>query len=305
MANSNENDTLVALFAPVLDNLEVERRAIVNRNYNIIAVLGGIVISCVFISINLEDPVAAISSAVLSVILYFLLADKGVGEWTYKYKKDVVGAIVKSFFGEEGIYENFNGHTETQFIDTQLFSTVPDRYHSEDLIKGKVDKTAISFSEVHGEYKTSNSKGQTSWHTIFRGILFTADFNKHFNGRTIIKQNGFWNFVSFGNIKMENPQFNDEFTVYADDSIEARYILSPALMEKILLLNRNWGGSLAFSFIGSNLTIAIPMDKDFFEVSVWSKIDAQNQWRKDWQIIADLVSIVHDLDLNTRIWTKE
>jgi Protein of unknown function (DUF3137) len=305
MANSYENNALIALFAPVLDNLEAERRAIVNRNYNIIAVLGGIVFSCIFISIYMENPAVLISSAVLSVMLYFVLADKGVGEWTYKYKKDVVGAIVKSFFGEEGIYENFNGHTETQFIDTQLFSTEPDRYHSEDLIRGKVDKTAISFSEVHGEYKTSNSKGQTSWHTIFRGILFTADFNKHFNGRTIVKQNGFWNFVSFGNIKLENSQFNDEFTVYADDSIEARYILSPTLMEKILLLNRNWGGSLAFSFIGSNLTIAIPMDKNFFEVSVWSKIDTQNQWRKDWQIIADLVSIVSDLDLNTRIWTKE
>ncbi len=43
----------------------------------------------------------------------------------------------------------------------------------------------------------------------------------------------------------------------------------------------------------------------FFEISVWSKIDVKNQWVKDWTIVSDLIKIVSDLDLNTRIWTKE
>lgn len=47
------------------------------------------------------------------------------------------------------------------------------------------------------------------------------------------------------------------------------------------------------------------MNVDFFEMSIWSRVDVQGKWHKDWQIIADLVSVVHDLDLNTRIWSKE
>jgi Protein of unknown function (DUF3137) len=305
MIDLNLKLSLQAQLAPILEQLEKERQLIVTRNYNIIGTLSGIVIGSIFIAIYMENPIILISSIVLNVAIYFMLADKGVEKWAVKYKQDVIGSIVKRFFGENGFYEPFNGHNESEFIESELFSTTPDRYHAEDLIKGKADKTSISFSEVHAEYKTTNSKGQTSWHTIFRGILFTADFNKHFKGRTIAKQKGFWNFISFGNIELENPEFRKEFVVYADDSIEARYILSPALMEKMLQLNRNWGGSLGFSFIGSQLTIAIPMDTNFFEISHWTKIDLDNKWLNDWQIIADLTNIVHDLDLNTRIWTKE
>lgn len=305
MSNPTEHGALQAQFAPILDELEAERLLIVNRNYNIIGTLGGLLFSSIFIAIYMENPVVLITSVILCIVIYFMLADKGAAKWAAKYKEDVIGTIVHLFFGEQGVYQASNGHSESEFIGTELFNSKPDRYHSEDLIKGKVDKTAICFSEVHAEYKTTSSKGQTSWHTIFRGMLFTADFNKHFNGRTIVKEKGFWDFIAFGNIELENPQFNKQFGVYADDSIEARYILSPVLMEKLLALNQNWGGSLGFSFIGSHLTIAIPMDTNFFEVSVWSKINPDSKWLNDWQIIADLVSVVHDLDLNTRIWTKE
>ncbi len=49
--------------------------------------------------------------------------------------------------------------------------------------------TAVEFSQVHAQYKTESSRtdsdGHTEtdehWHTIFKGIFFIADFNKHFN----------------------------------------------------------------------------------------------------------------------------
>ena len=305
MENYSEDPSLQALFAPVLEALEAERLLIVNRNYTLMAISAGIVFGGALLALDLQIVPFLIGGAILGLATYFIFADKGADEWAAKYKHNVINAIVKSFFAEQGSYKPENGHSEAEFMQTELFDTQPDRYHAEDLIHGKVDKTAICFSEVHAEYKTSNSKGQTSWHTIFEGILFTADFNKHFNGRTLVKQKGFWDFVSYSNIELENLEFRQEFGVYADDPIEARYILSPALMEKILQLNKNWGGSLGFSFVGSQLTMAIPMAVDFFEISVWSKIDSQRTWQKDWHIIADMVSMVHDLDLNTRIWTKE
>ncbi len=305
MENLGVEPALQALFAPVLTSLEAERRLIVNRNYNIIFISMAIILLGALFAFDLEELGILIGTLILGLIVYFVFANKGASGWRDKYKKQVIEAIVKSFFGETGQYEPHSGHSESEFIDTNLFDRSPDRFHSEDLIKGKVDKTLICFSEVHAEYKTTGSKGKTNWHTLFKGFLFTADFNKHFNGRTIIKQKSFWNFLSHGNIELENPAFREEFAVYANDPIEARYILSPALMEKMLQLNKNWGESLGFSFIQSQVKIAIPMHVDFFEISIWSKLDIQGKWLKDWQIIADLVSVVHDLDLNTRIWTKE
>lgn len=305
MEDFSSESSLQAHFAPILEVLERERRSIVDRNYTIMCIAFGLVLGGGLLTFEFENPAFIGISIFLGLFVYFAFADKGAKEWAIKYKNDIINAIVLSFFGENGSYQPNYGHTEEEFLDTELFDTEPDRFHSEDFIKGKVDKTLFCFSEVHAEYKTTSSKGKTSWHTIFKGILFTADFNKDFQGRTIVKQNDFWAFLKFGNIELENPEFRKEFGVWATDPIEARYILTPSFMEKMLLLNKNWGGSLGFCFVRSQLKIAIPMQTNFFEVSVWSKIDAQREWQKDWQIIADLISVVHDLDLNTRIWTKE
>ena len=67
-----------------------------------------------------------------------------------------------------------------------------------------------------------------------------ADFNKNFQGRTIIlpdfAQNAFGDFIGSWLqsknqareelVKMDNPDFEKEFVVYSNDQIEARYILS-------------------------------------------------------------------------------
>ncbi len=304
MTQQDTELSLQARFAPVLTELETQRKKIVDRNYTILSISAGILFAGLLFGYDFQSVPVAVGGLMLALLNFVVFGDKGAVEWRLKYKQEVIQTIVESFFGTGGAYRPAEGHTEMDFINTQLFDRSPDRYSAEDLITGHVDKTMIGFSEVHAEYKTTDSKGKTSWHTIFNGMLFSADFNKHFNGRTIVKQGGFWGFVQYGNTEMENPEFNKEFSVFADDPIEARYILTPALMEKILQVNRSWGGSLGLSFINSQLYIAIPLSKNFFEASVWSKIDGTSQWQRDWQIIADMVSLVDDLDLNTRIWTK-
>jgi hypothetical protein len=291
---------LEANFTPFLQKLEAERLQIVDRNYTLLAVALGFILGGGLLSYDQEIPVFLFGGIVIGVLVYLIFSDKGASAWSAKYKQELILTMVKSFFGENGVYEPNNGHHPDEFNATDLFDRIPGRYQSEDLIQGKVDKTLITFSEVNAEYKTTSSKGNTTWHSIFRGILFTADFNKHFQGRTIVKGRVF----SDGNVKMENPEFSKEFSVNATDQIEARYILSPSLMEKMLLLNKQWNHSLGFSFIGSNLTIAIRSDTDFFEASIWSKV-GHHTWQRDWQLIGDLINMVDELDLNTRIWTKE
>ena len=66
-----------------------------------------------------------------------------------------------------------------------------DRYSGDDLVYGKIDKTDFECSEIHTEYKKTSrnvhGKTKTSWHTVFKGLFFHADFNKHFQGQTIVK----------------------------------------------------------------------------------------------------------------------
>jgi hypothetical protein len=41
-------------------------------------------------------------------------------------------------------------------------------------------------------------------------------------------------------IRLEDPRFEKEFCVYGEDQVEARYILTPSLMERILAFKNKW-----------------------------------------------------------------
>ena len=74
-------------------------------------------------------------------------------------------------------------------MNSRLFSTSPDRYRSEDLICGKIDKTSFICSEIIAEEKrvTTDSKGrrQEHWIDIFRGFLFYSRLQQNFQGQTV------------------------------------------------------------------------------------------------------------------------
>ena len=104
---------------------------------------------------------------------------------------------------------------------------------------------------------------------------------------------------------MENIEFEKEFVVYASDQVEARYVLSTKLLQRILDFKNKTGNKIYVSFIDSNVFIAISLNKNLFEVSYFKSllnrgvIDSFNSY------LELCVGIVGDLDLNTRIWTKK
>jgi hypothetical protein len=226
-----------------------------------------------------------------------------------------------AFVGPGLDYLPQQGISKELFTAAGLFKQGIDRYSCEDMIQGKIDKTQLMFSEVHAEYKTTSGSGKnrhTEWHTIFKGIFFIADFNKNFHGRTVVlpdtAEKLFGTFgqtlqswsSSYGQlVKLEDVEFEKEFVVYSTDQVEARYILSPALMERILHFQRKLQTKIYLSFLGSKVFGAIAIEKNLFEPKVFSSV-------LDFDVIAEYyaqlqpgIGVVDELNLNTRIWTKE
>ncbi len=184
------------------------------------------------------------------------------------------------------------------------------------------DQTQFAFGEIFTEYKTVTTDGKgnrkETWHTVFKGLFFTADFNKHFNGETIIDQDNMermfgglgrkfqqWNGSRDGDlIRMENPEFEKRFAVYSTDEQECRYILTPSLMERILQLNEATGRSICLSFRNSNVYLAHSFRKELFEPGVYRQALDKEEAAFLMNIIDKMAGIVEDLNLNTRIWSK-
>jgi hypothetical protein len=104
-------------------------------------------------------------------------------------------------------------------------------------------------------------------------------------------------------VELEDPEFESAFVVRSSDPTEARYLLSPSLMRRILSFHRNTGSQLRLSFTGGTLYLAVPLTGNLFEVSTHAPIDVAKvrAWMGE---LLFATSIIDELDLNTRIWSK-
>jgi hypothetical protein len=307
---------------PALLPLEECRRRIAR---NIILCCGGTALLALLITGLLlaysHDPYALfvplfVAATIITLIFKWLSAS-----YVNDFKNQVVALIVK-YIDPDLTYRPQSGISQERFLAGGIFRQRIDRYRCEDMVQGTVEKTRIEFSEVHAEYKTEtrDSKGRrhTQWHTIFKGLYFIADFNKHFRGKTFVlpdtaeKLLGRFGLAlqsldhSHGElVKLEDPAFEKEFAVYGTDQVEARYILSPSLMHRLLEFKRKTGSTVYFSFRGGEVNIGISSDKNRFEPKIFSTvldIELAREFVADLQLA---LGIVEDLNLNTRIWTKD
>lgn len=238
--------------------------------------------------------------------------------YQHLFKRDIISKMLTGI-NSTLVLAPDQGIPQAEFEHSQLFSTTPERYSSEDLITGRIDKTPFYFAEVHAEYKTEtttkNGKN-TNWHDLFKGIIFVADFNKHFNGVTILKPKDLGNRISawfstsifnFGDkdlLILENQYFQDHFIAYGTDQVESRYILTPSLMEKISILNERVDDCVSISFTNSNMYIAFTLERNYFEPPTFKSLLDPEVLENDLYVLEFMCEIVHEMDLNTRIWTK-
>lgn len=209
-----------------------------------------------------------------------------------------------------------------QYRASELFTSTIDRYHIEDTIYGKVGETDLMLSEMHTEYKTTStdSKGQTTthWHTIFKGIFISADFHKEFRGSTFVRADvaektfGVMGrllqkpvFSSLQLVQLEDPDFEREFVVKASNQVEARFILSTSMMQRMVELKKKFACHVEFSFLHSRMFIAIPTKKNFFEPKLSENLLAPGLLERYLEEIRLLLGVTEDLGLNVRVWGKQ
>ena len=248
-------------------------------------------------------------AAVIFIVIYY----NRKKDYIAGFKENVVHSIIK-FIDPNLHYDPYGHISKNDYERSGLFLNHVDRYNGDDRVEGWRDKTVFCFSELHTEYKVSSGKS-TTWHTIFKGLFFIGDFNKHFHGRTYVysesnPQLGFFTkmFSSFGEnlekVNLESVEFEKRFIVYSNDQVEARYILTPSFMERLVKLQDLMGDETSYSFVDTNIYVAVPIQDALFEPSVFSpnNYDILGDYYNTVHIIFD---IIDELNLNLRIWTKE
>jgi len=123
----------------------------------------------------------------ISLLLYFYFfgVKRNRPDFKSEYKKVVIGKLTK-FVTPELIFTPNLFITQSKYNSSKIFLSNPDIYQGEDLVAGKIDKTQVEFCELHTQDRQTDHKGRTTYVTIFKGLFFIADFNKHFSGQTYV-----------------------------------------------------------------------------------------------------------------------
>jgi len=261
-------------------------------------------------------PICAIS---LGLSYYFFTSSyRARRRYRRGYKEKIFTAAIR-LLNPTFRYQPDGGISLEVFRESRMFLHRIDQYYSEDYVQGIHGATAFEFAEVRASYKVTHllRRGDDdTYRSLFHGLYFIVDFNKHFTTSALVLPNSGeplglmtelldklgWKRGKL--IQLEDPEFEREFTVHAEDEIEVRYLLTPALMRRILEIKCARGGPMSLSFSREKLHIALNCARDLFEPNPGSSAYSITQIQVFLSQVRSVLSLIDMLNLNTRIWSK-
>ena len=311
-------NTIYRELLPQLEKLEELRKETLGKDRRAMktcAVMAGGVLILAALMGTVAVKVGLITGALglAGVIKFYnMIVDDEKSKFKLTYKNRVIKAIVQKI-EPRLTYTISDGVCLSVFCKAGHYATRVDRYHAEDHFEGQFGATTISFSEVHAEREVKNNN-RSSWETIFKGVMFKADFHKEFGTWVTVRPDnevGLFGWIgkkvqSVNNtlVRMEDQVFEQHFQVNAGDDKEARYILTPDMQQRLLEVRKNYGKNVIISFQQGVVYLTIPKSENWFESSLKVSALSEKQVQRIAAEIQYFLQLVEDLDLNTRIWTK-
>ena len=304
---------------PTLKELDKQREELRYRIF-----LVGFALTFLFFLIFMALPSSYWESG--NFIYFFGFAYVALGGFIYKmltkdyvkdFKQNIISPLINAI--DENLNYSSEMHiTQSLFERSEIYTSSVDRMSGNDYVHGDIDGIKIKFSDLHAQKRNRNSKGKDNWSTIFQGLFIVAEFNKNFHGKTVVLPDsaqssfgdlvGNWlqskNFSRPELVKMDDPKFEKNFVVYSTDQVEARYILSHSLMEKLLLFKNKSEHPVAISFVRNHIHLAIEYNKDLFEPSIFHSLLKYKIAMEYVQTLHLAIGIVEELKLNQKLWSK-
>lgn len=189
------------------------------------------------------------------------LSAAGAGFWAYsprakaiKQTKEGINTALAAALGLHYAHDTGPG---AGFERAQAFRMVPsfNRSNFEDMWSGTIGPRSFSLHEAHLQQRRQSGKN-TRYVTVFRGPVMTISADRRFHGTTLVERArkhrkfGFFGekdeleagAMALARVDMVHPGFEDQFTVYSSDQVEARYLVHPTYVEKMIALEQAFAG---------------------------------------------------------------
>lgn len=206
----------------------------------------------------------------------------GLGSaWAHAARKPVIDAIktrINCKVAETlGLGFAIYGEPGSEFERACAYELLPsfDRRSIEDFWTGDIPTGPFTLYEAHLEERRGSGKNR-HWVTTFRGAVISLRFANPFHGITLVERDG-ERFKFFGlrdsitveglkleRVRMVDPRFEDSFEIWSNDAVEARYLVHPAYVERLIEIEQRFEGeNVRALFHGGDLIIAVDSETLF------------------------------------------
>jgi hypothetical protein len=259
---------------------------------------------------GMRDPRFPLIPVAIVVFLY------GAHQWralNKKYKQIVVTRVVNAL-GQGMTYSAESSFTKQDFLDMDLFQLRTEKWNAEDEVGGR--KNAVTYTILEGKATRTEGSGKNRRTiTIFKGSIVRLDFNKNFRGHTVVVPDSESKILGglFGEsstrrrkelCRLENVVFEKQYSVYGSDQQEARYILTPKMMELILEAALTHP-QLRMSFHDNSVFVTVPSGEDRFEIGgLFGRVTPEAACGELVEVVRLAERLIDALELETRIWSR-
>lgn len=298
-----------------IESLEAKRDEAYKKRriFSIIAIPIGIVLILIMFSIF---PILGFAIGIFYFIIFSIILHNLSKDYKADFKRILIAKIIQ-FFSPKLMYFPNDGISLNEYLESRLFTGGNDRFNGEDLITGKIyfkdsmedNAEGVSFkmSELHAEERHTDSKGKTHYSTVFKGVFMILEFNKSFKSDTyVFNDSGIFNRLGgrFGTkqVKLEDPVFEKEFEVYSNDQMEARYILTPDFMDKLVELKIKAQGKMRVAFKNNKMYLAISSSGNILEPNYSKNLDDYNNIITYFRELEYYFELIKSLNLDQKIY---
>lgn len=292
----------------------------IKQEWTVFGIIAGIATIIYLVTGGLSSPLSLFG--LLSMLFFFgtfyliisyFLNRKVATAYHEAYKSYFVARNLSLIFTDLR-YDHTLGLNEAVLRSTGMINT-GDVYNSNDFASGRYKDVAFSQADVHIQEEHTDSDGDTTYVTIFRGKFMIFEFPKKFTFKLELIGKKFHAYRVPGKntttgrkmqkISTESGEFNKSFRIFAEDGFEAFYLLDPAFMVKIQEISNFHDYKNIFCFIENRLIIGLNDGKDSFEPPKATKpLDEAVENAKIASDIKTITDFVDQLSLNRKLFSK-
>jgi hypothetical protein len=282
---------------PVLQQREVERISALRAFWRRLVICGLLSVGIGFAILNLfENEEPGVWAFMVCGVLTWIYAWSPV-DAVAKATKAQALQIIADAIGCSYSLTTFAPDGIELFKEMSLLPGY-DRAEWNDRFAGVHHGCAFAFFDGHLEEKVQTKNG-TSWKTVFRGQLICIDFPKKFLGTTVVRRDaGFFNFLqrkftNLQHVSLPDSRLEKAFEVYASDQVEARYLIHPVFMERLLDMEAHFKGErLRCAFFKGKLLIAIEGGDKFEIGSMFRTLLNEDRVRGVLKDLAEIMKVI-------------